>query len=64
MRYFDKINTMFHDGLSPTCLRDESEMSPFVEQLLTIKPNLNNYGKKTMKAYLWKVCGQEYDAQG
>ena len=21
-------------------------------------------GKKTMKAYLWKVCGQEYDAQG
>jgi hypothetical protein len=20
-------------------------------------------GKKTMKAYLWKVCGQEYDAQ-
>ncbi len=21
-------------------------------------------GKKTMKAYLWKVCGQEYDQQG
>ena len=21
-------------------------------------------GKKTMRAYLWKVCGQEYDAQG
>ena len=21
-------------------------------------------GKKTMKAYLWYVCGQEYDAQG
>ena len=20
-------------------------------------------GKKTMRAYLWKVCGQEYDAQ-
>ena len=20
-------------------------------------------GKKTMKAYLWKVCGDEYDAQ-
>ena len=20
-------------------------------------------GKKTMKAYLWKVCGEEYDAQ-
>ena len=21
-------------------------------------------GKTTMRAYLWKVCGQEYDAQG
>ncbi len=21
-------------------------------------------GKRTMRAYLWKVCGQEYDAQG
>ena len=21
-------------------------------------------GKKTMRAYLWKVCGQEYDQQG
>ena len=21
-------------------------------------------GKKTMKAYLWSVCGAEYDAQG
>ena len=21
----------------------------------------NANGKKTMKAYLWKVCGQEYD---
>ena len=20
-------------------------------------------GKRTMKAYLWKVCGQEYDAE-
>ena len=23
----------------------------------------NPYGKKTMKSWYWKVCGQEYDAQ-
>ena len=34
-----------------------SDMEAFEAQ-----KNLSN-GKKTLNAYLWKVCGQEYDAQ-
>ena len=41
------------------------------EDLTKISTDLANFlaqkdtagGKKTMKAYLWKVCGEEYDAQ-
>ena len=41
------------------------------EDLTKISTDLANFlaqkdtagGKKTMKAYLWKVCGDEYDAQ-
>ena len=41
------------------------------EDLTKISTDLANFlaqkdlagGKKTMKSYLWKVCGEEYDAQ-
>ena len=41
------------------------------EDLTKISQDLANFiaqkdtagGKRTMKAYLWKVCGEEYDAQ-
>ena len=32
------------------------------QQAFLAQKDLAN-GKKTMKAYLWKVCGQEYDAE-
>ena len=34
---------------------------PYEAAVLAQKDSAN--GKKTMKAYLWMVCGAEYDAQ-
>ena len=40
---------------------DLSQISQDQEHFLAQKDTAG--GKKTMRAYLWKVCGEEYDAQ-
>ena len=48
-------------GMVKTRKKDLSKMSEDQANFLEQKNRAD--GKKTMKAYLWSVCGQEYDAQ-
>ena len=42
----------------------KSDLSHMSEDQVNFAEQKNRAdGKKTMKAYLWSICGQEYDAQ-
>jgi hypothetical protein len=53
---FQAIAEMVHDRSM-----DLSKISQ--DQQAFLAQRNNPYGKKTMKSWYWKVCGQEYDAQ-
>ena len=53
---FQAVAEMVHD-----CSMDLSKISQ--DQQAFLAQRNNPYGKKTMKSWYWKVCGQEYDAQ-
>ena len=53
---FQAVAEMVHDRSM-----DLSKISQ--DQQAFLAQRNNPYGKKTMKSWYWKVCGQEYDAQ-
>ena len=53
---FQAVAEMVHDRRM-----DLSKISQ--DQQAFLAQRNNPYGKKTMKSWYWKVCGQEYDAQ-
>ena len=58
-----KIRSRFTEVGNAVRLRAKDLMQINADQAAFLAQRDTAGGKKTMKAYLWKVCGDEYDAQ-
>ena len=58
-----KIRSRFTEVSQAVQLRSKDLMQINADQAAFLAQRDTAGGKKTMKAYLWKVCGDEYDAQ-